>query len=62
MKEINLRDFVSVYSKYYADTLMSYMPAWMLPVLLIACFVSGIVGGYIGKSLVKKHFQRAGIN
>lgn len=53
---------ISLYSQEYADTLMRYMPAWMLPVLLIACFVSGIAGGLIGKALVKKHFQRAGIN
>lgn len=61
-RESYYESLISLYSKDYADTLMSYMPAWMLPVLLIACFVSGIVGGYIGKSLVKKHFQRAGIN
>ena len=33
------------YGQEYADTLMAYMPDWILPVLLIAAFVSGLVGG-----------------
>ena len=45
----------------YADTLMAYMPDWILPVLLIAAFVSGLVGGLIGRKIFKKHFERAGI-
>ena len=44
-----------------ADTLMAYMPDWILPVLLIAAFVSGLVGGLIGRKIFKKHFERAGI-
>lgn len=31
------------------------------PILLVACFVFGLVGGMIGKAICKKHFQRAGI-
>lgn len=53
---------VSLYGKDYADTLMGYMPSWMLLVLLVACFVSGIIGALLGKNLSKKHFERAGIN
>jgi len=49
------------YGQEYADTLMAYMPDWILPVLLIATFVSGLVGGLIGRKIFKKHFERAGI-
>ena len=49
------------YGQEYADTLMAYMPDWILPVLLIAAFVSGLVGGLIGQKIFKKHFERAGI-
>ena len=47
------------YGQEYADTLMAYMPDWILPVLLIAAFVSGLVGGLIGRKIFKKHFERA---
>lgn len=49
------------YGQEYADTLMSYMPNWILPVLLIAAFISGLIGGKIGQRLFRKHFERAGI-
>ena len=49
------------YGAEYAATLNTYMPMWIAPILLVACFVFGIVGGLIGKAICKKHFQRAGI-
>lgn len=49
------------YGTEYAATLNTYMPMWIAPILLVACFVSGLVGGMIGKAICKKHFQRAGI-
>ncbi len=45
----------------YAATLMIVMPDWILPVLLVACFVAGIAGGFIGKAALKKHFKKAGM-
>jgi energy-coupling factor transport system substrate-specific component len=50
------------YGQEYADTLMGYISApWVLLPLLAACFVSGIAGGLLGRSVLKKHFLRAGI-
>ncbi len=49
------------YGQEYIDALTNLMPLWMAPVLLIAAFVSGIIGGLIGKALLKKHFKKAGI-
>lgn len=45
----------------YESALLSLLPPWMCPVLLIACFVFGVLGGLLGKSIAKKHFTRAGI-
>lgn len=52
---------VSGYGLEYADTLMKYIPDWSLIPLLAACFIAGILGGLLGRSLLKKHFIRAGI-
>lgn len=30
---------------------------WIAPILLVACFVFGLVGGMIGKAICKKHFR-----
>lgn len=45
----------------YADALMRFMPDWTAPVLVIVSFVFGILGGILGRGVLKKHFQRAGI-
>jgi energy-coupling factor transport system substrate-specific component len=49
------------YGQEYIDTMTRLMPAWMCPALFAAAFAGGITGGVIGKSLLKKHFIRAGI-
>ena len=45
----------------YIDTVTKLMPTWMCPVMFAVAFVCGIVGGFLGKSLLKKHFEKAGI-
>lgn len=49
------------FGQEYADAVMRYTPNWMFLVLLASTFVCGIIGGFIGKALLKKHFERAGI-
>ncbi len=49
------------FGQEYIDALTSLMPLWMCPVLLVSCFVFGIIGGLLGKALLKKHFIKAGI-
>lgn len=49
------------YGREYIETLTKLMPAWMCPVLLAACVVSGIIGGLVGSAILKKHFIKAGI-
>lgn len=49
------------YGQEYVDAVVKLTPNWMFFVLLIATFICGIIGGFIGKALLKKHFERAGI-
>ena len=49
------------YGQEYADALMKLVPDWSLIPLAVVAFVSGIIGAYIGKAMLKKHFKRAGI-
>ncbi len=45
----------------YVDALNKLTPAWLCPVLLIVCFICGIIGGLLGKKMMHKHFEKAGI-
>lgn len=49
------------YGQAYIDAVSKLMPVRMAPVLLAACFVCGILGGLLGRALLKKHFEKAGI-
>ena len=60
-REEYYQSLIPGYGQEYADTLMAYMPDWILPVLLLAAFVSGLAGGVIGRKIFRKHFERAGI-
>ena len=49
------------YGQDYIDAVTKLMPTWMCPVTFIAAFVCGIIGGLLGRKLMKKHFEKAGI-
>ena len=49
------------YSAEYCDNLFRAINSKTIAVLLVLCFVFGLVGAYIGKKMVKKHFEKAGI-
>lgn len=49
------------YGTEYADALMKLVPDWSLIPLTIAAIVFGVLGGLLGKAMLKKHFRRAGI-
>lgn len=51
----------SQYGDAYVDELMTYLQPQLYPVLLLACFVTGLIGGWIGLKVLRKHFERAGI-
>lgn len=54
-------DFASQFSEDYADKVMSVMPMWSFILVVASIFIFAIVGGLIGKALLKKHFKKAGL-
>lgn len=49
------------YSIEYCDNLFRAINSKTIAVLLILCFVFGCIGAFLGKAVVKKHFEKAGI-
>ena len=49
------------YSAEYCDNLFRAINEKTIAVLLVLCFVFGIIGAFVGKAVVKKHFEKAGI-
>jgi len=49
------------FGQEYIDAVTGMLPAWMCPVLLAVDFVCGLIGGWIGAKMLKKHFEKAGI-
>lgn len=45
----------------YVDALNKLTPDWLCPVLLVICFICGIIGGLLGKKMMSKHFKKAGV-
>ena len=49
------------FGQEYIDTVTNLVQPWTFPVLLIAGFAAGVLGAWIGRKLLKKHFEKAGI-
>lgn len=45
----------------YASQLLQYMPAWMGVAAIAIIFVGALLGSLLGRKMLKKHFERAGI-
>lgn len=45
----------------YVTTMNAITPLWVLITMVAATFLFAFVGGLIGKSLLKKHFEKAGM-
>ncbi len=49
------------YSVEYCDYLFKAINSKTIAVLLILCLIFGFLGAFLGKAVVKKHFEKAGI-
>ncbi|MCM1330801.1 MAG: MptD family putative ECF transporter S component [Ruminococcus sp.] len=47
--------------KEFVDTLNKLLPMWSWIILLAVCFICGIIGGFLGRKMLKKHLTKAGI-
>lgn len=54
-------DFASSFGDEYATRVMDVMPMWSLVLVIAGIFVFALLGGLIGKALLRKHFTKAGI-
>lgn len=61
MVEQSRADFAKSFGDEYADKVMSVMPMWSIVLVIAAIFLFALLGGLIGKSILKKHFAKAGI-
>ena len=49
------------YSAEYVNNLFAVINVKTIGVLVVLCFIFGCIGAVIGKAVVKKHFEKAGI-
>ncbi|MCR5717054.1 MAG: MptD family putative ECF transporter S component [Lachnospiraceae bacterium] len=49
------------FSAEYCDALFRAINTKTILILVILCFVFGCIGAFLGKAVVKKHFEKAGI-
>lgn len=61
MVEQSRADFTVGFGEEYADKVMSVMPMWSIVLVIAGIFLCALLGGLIGKALLKKHFAKAGI-
>ncbi len=45
----------------YSDSVASLITGWMLPAIIALTLLGAVTGAYMGRSVMKKHFKRAGI-
>jgi len=50
------------YGEVYMNTIAGYFKIWwVFPVMIVLCFVGGLVGGLLGRKVMKKHFAKSGL-
>ena len=50
------------YGEVYMNTIAGYFKIWwVFPVMIILCFLGGLIGGLIGRKVMKKHFEKSGL-
>lgn len=48
-------------TEQYIDAVMNLTANWMLPVVVLLGVAGSVIGAYLGKAVLKKHFIKAGI-
>ena len=61
MVEQSYADFAASFGDEYATKVMSVMPMWSIILVIAGIFVFAVLGGLLGKAILKKHFVKAGI-
>lgn len=45
----------------YVNTMGTAAQGWMLPAMIISIIIAGLISAFIGKAMLKKHFEKAGM-
>jgi len=45
----------------WADAIIKLTPSWMFAVMIVMIIAGAVAGAYLGRAMLKKHFERAGI-
>ena len=61
MVEAAYESFAASFGDEYATQVMAVMPPWSLALVVVGIFLGALVGGLLGRRLLRKHFARAGI-
>ena len=59
--EASWRSFADSFGEEYADRVMAVMPMWSSLLVVAGIFLFAILGGMLGRRLLRKHFVKAGI-
>lgn len=50
------------YGELFMNSIKGYFDIWwVFPLLIIFCFIGGILGGLLGKAVLNKHFIKSGL-
>lgn len=57
-----LTEQTATFGNTYVDTIHGVLTnGWAFPSMIIGGFLSGIIGGLIGRKVMKKHFEKSGL-
>lgn len=56
-----LDSLIAGYGREYAETIAALTPSWSYAALALSCVVGGLLGAWLGRAVLKKHFVKAGI-
>ena len=52
----------ATYGKGFMYTISGWFDYWwVLPLVILSAFIGGMVGGLLGRAVLKKHFARSGL-
>lgn len=60
MRDVFFEKYKTV-GEEYMETVKSLTANWMLPVVVVLGLVGAVIGAYMAKGILKKHFKRAGL-
>lgn len=61
MRDVFFERAKTMASEEYLNEMMKLTSNWMLPVVVVLGILGAIIGAYIGRGVLNKHFKRAGI-